>query len=130
MCMYLGTEKVKFTGRGRVVLPRQVRKLAGNRIVLKRGLDGCVEGYSLRDWKKESEKLSEVASEDRFKLKYFFASSQLIELDNQGRFVIPPNMLEFGKIKEAVIIGVGDHFEIWDLKLWQKHIGKARRAYG
>lgn len=129
--MYLGSFKEKFTGRGRVVLPKEVRKLAGNRIVLKYGLDGCVEGYGIKDWEKTSQRRDLGQDErQRFESRLFFANSRLIELDTQGRFVIPPDMLKFGKIRNVVIIGVGDHFEIWDLNIWQRHINRIGGANG
>ena len=45
-----------------------------------------------------------------------------IELDGQGRFIIPDPMKEFAGIKEKlVVIGVGDHFEIWDRQKWEEY---------
>lgn len=130
--MYLGEFKSKFTGKGRVVLPKEVRKLAGNRIVLKKGLDGCLEGYGLRDWQRQyQDKLDLSGDKDsRFRSRYFFASSEVVQLDNQGRFVIPLGLLEFGRIStEVVIIGAGDHFEIWDLGIWQAQIKRFEGVY-
>lgn len=133
MCMYLGQYLLKFTGKGRVILPKGVRKLAGNRIVLKKGLDGCVEGYGLVDWEKQNQNRFELTQDrqDRFKNRYYLASMELVELDSQGRFVIPPDMRKFSSIKDrVVIIGVGNHFEIWDVGIWQAHIGEIEGAYG
>jgi MraZ protein len=42
-----------------------------------------------------------------------------LELDNNGRAVIPPNLREFaGLEKDVVIMGVSDRVEIWDSKEW------------
>lgn len=130
--MYLGEFKSKFTGKGRVVLPKEVRKLAGNRIVLKKGLDGCLEGYGLRDWQKQYQDKLDLSGDkaSRFRSRYFFASSEVVELDNQGRFVIPLGLLEFGRIStEVAIIGAGDHFEIWDLGIWQQQVKGFEEVY-
>ena len=52
--------------------------------------------------------------------RYIFSSLVYLEIDEQGRFVVPKNLLEYGQLKDkAVIIGVGDHFEIWDQQAWQ-----------
>ena len=51
-----------------------------------------------------------------------FASAEYAELDSQGRFVLPRVMLMYAGIKEKVIIiGAGDHFEIWDEKHWEEY---------
>ena len=132
MCMYLGQYQTKFTGKGRVILPKSVRKLAGNRIVLKKGLDGCVEGYSLSDWEKQNQNRFELTQDrqDRFKNRFYLASMELVELDSQGRFVIPPDMRKFSSIGDrVVIIGAGNHFEIWDFGIWKAHIKEIEGAY-
>lgn len=51
--------------------------------------------------------------------RYIFSSLVYLEIDEQGRFVVPKNLLEYGQLKEKiVIIGVGDHFEIWNNDQW------------
>ena len=51
-----------------------------------------------------------------------FYSLVYLEIDEQGRFVIPKSLLDYCQLKEkTVVIGVGDHFEIWDQAAWQKY---------
>jgi MraZ protein len=46
----------------------------------------------------------------------------VINLDSQGRLVIPDKMMEYAEIKETlVVIGAGDHFEIWDSRVWKDY---------
>ena len=133
MCIYLGQYQIKFTGKGRVILPKGSRELAGNRIVLKKGLDGCVEGYGLMDWEKQNQNRFELTQDrqDRFENRYYLASAELVELDSQGRFVIPPDMRKFSSTRDrVVIIGAGNHFEIWDFGIWNKHIKEIEETYG
>jgi MraZ protein len=45
-----------------------------------------------------------------------------VELDVQGRCVVPQNMLDSAGIEELlVIIGAGDHFEMWSRSKWDKY---------
>jgi MraZ protein len=54
--------------------------------------------------------------------RFIFSSTSYVEVDEQGRFVIPKNLLDYAKLdKKAVIIGVGDHFEIWDSAGWESY---------
>ena len=53
-----------------------------------------------------------------------------VELDAQGRFIIPSALLTYANVgREAVIIGAGDHFEIWNSKFWKKHLKQIERDY-
>ena len=54
-----------------------------------------------------------------------------MELDAQGRFIIPSALLEYARVNgEIVMIGAGDHFEIWQKKIWQRHLKSMEREYG
>ena len=133
--MFLGEYKTKFSGVGRVILPKNLRSdLGGNNIILSRGFEGCIFGFGKETFEKESKKQLEIsATEERARImrRYLFSGSVPAELDSQGRFVIPSALLTFAKLTgEVVIIGAGDHFEIWNSTIWKKHLKKIEEEYG
>lgn len=133
--MFLGEYKLTFTGKGRLVLPRKLRdELVGKEIILSRGFEGCIWGFSKEAWEEEIKKQLEIPITEergRFLRRYLFSASEKADLDSQGRFVIPTQLLSFaGLLEEIVIIGAGDHFEIWNKKDWQKNLIKIEKAYG
>lgn len=103
-------------------------------MVLTRGFEGCVWGYSregFEDLAKKQLELSATEERARNLRRYLFSGSEPVELDRQGRFVIPSALLTFAKLnKEAVIIGAGDHFEVWENKSWRKHLKGIEEEYG
>jgi len=134
--MFLGEYNLKFSGKGRIILPRKLRLELGDEklIILSRGFEGCIWGFSPEGFEKEAqETLGSSATEERARYlrRYLFASSVPVELDAQGRFVIPSALLTYAKVgSEVVIIGAGDHFEIWNSKFWKKHLKEIERDYG
>lgn len=128
--MFLGEYQTKFSGQGRIVLPKKFRKeLFGiKEIVLSRGFEGCIWGYSLEDFAKEAEKqlvISPTEEGARQLRRYLFSGAEETILDEQGRFVIPKTLIDYaGLTAEVVLIGTGDHFEIWDPKKWNGLINK------
>ncbi len=45
-----------------------------------------------------------------------------ISIDNEGRFIVKEQLQKFSKLtKEIIFIGKGNHFEIWEKKLGEKH---------
>ena len=117
--MFLGTYQLGFSGKNRVVLPKKIRQaLLGSGIVLTKGLDGCIWGFGNEDFEREAEKQLEIpirTDEGRVLRRMFFSEAEAVELDKQGRFVIPRPLLAFAKIgKEVLLLGAGDHFEIWN----------------
>ena len=133
--MFLGEYRTKFTGKGRVILPHKFRQeLKSREVILSRGFENCIWGFDLTDFEAEAKKQLEISATEeraRYMRRYLFSGSESAELDAQGRIIIPSALLDFASVKEEVaIIGAGDHFEIWDAKIWKKHIRKVEKDYG
>ncbi|GIW64831.1 MAG: transcriptional regulator MraZ [Patescibacteria group bacterium] len=124
--VFFGEYQLSFTSPGRLVLPKRIRELLkGNTFILTKGFDLCLAGYDKEDWEnraKELFKSSLLSKENLDKQRLLFSSIVYLEIDDQGRFVIPKNLLTYaGLKKDVVILGVGDHFEIWDQESWKKY---------
>jgi MraZ protein len=53
----------------------------------------------------------------------FFSGTATVELDANGRFLIPKNMLGYSQIdKEAILVGMGNKVEIWNPTQYEKHM--------
>lgn len=129
--VFFGEYQINFSGSGRLLLPKKVRELLkGNTFILTKGFGNCLSGYDKDDWEKRAAELlnpSLLQPADMDNRRYIFSSLVYLEIDEQGRFVVPKNLLEYGQLKDkAVIIGVGDHFEIWDSEKWENYIRKVK----
>ena len=124
--VFFGEYQINFSGSGRLLLPKKVRELLkGNTFILTKGFGVCLAGYDKDDWEKRAVELlnpSLLQPTDMENRRSIFSSLVYLEIDEQGRFVIPKNLLEYSQLKEkSVIIGGGDHFEIWNQESWQKY---------
>ncbi len=125
--MFLGTFEVKFSGKGRLVLPKKIRDELGRDrgLILSRGLEGCIWGWKKNDWEKESNKYLELPITDR-KLRdirrYLFSGAEEVSWDVQGRIIIPSALLSHAHLtsSKVIVIGAGDHLEIWQPGVWKK----------
>src|SRR5258708_1304715 len=132
--MFLGEYKTKFSGKGRIILPHKFREeLSGKKVILSRGFESCIWGFDESDFEEEAKKQLEISATEeraRYMRRYLFSGSQSVELDAQGRIIIPSALLDFASVREEIaIIGAGDHFEIWENKLWKKHLETIERKY-
>lgn len=124
--MFLGSFKAEFTGKNRVVLPKRFRKELGNedKFYLTLGQDGELWGFDNNQWIKEVEmrlRLPLSEPEGRAQRRKFFSRAEECTLDRQGRFVMPQEFVEYAEIEsEVILVGAGDHFEIWNPKAWSK----------
>lgn len=127
--MLLGTYKPTLIGKNRFALPASLRReISGNKIVLAVGFEQCVMGFEEKKWEEvTASDLSRPISDSigRDLRRKMCMNAQVIIIDSQGRFVIPESMVLAGSVKEDVtIIGAGDHFEIWDSKIWEEYSKK------
>ena len=64
-------------------------------------------------------------AEVRNYLRLFYARAERVDLDGQGRIRIPDRLVEYARLDhEIMLVGVHDHAEIWDSKLWQEFLEK------
>ena len=103
-------------------MPSKLRRDMGEAFIVTKGLDGCLFAFSQEEWKNFETKLKSLPLSDknaRNFVRFFLAGATECEIDKQGRFLIPSNLREAGKLeKEAVIIGVGTRLEIWNKDIW------------
>ncbi len=128
MRMFLGEYTPNLTEGSRLALPKKLRdQISGDYVILARGFEHCIFGYDKEDWLKEAEKQVGLPISDsrvRILKRYMFSGASDVELDSQGRFVIPPSLKDYAQIEgDMVVIGAGDHFELWNNQNWQEHLG-------
>lgn len=125
--MFLGTFTLKLLAGSQVVLPAKLRaQLPDGRAVVAKGFDKCVYGFTVDTWQKlaEQELLKPLLTQEGRRIRQkVFSVAEEVDCDRQGRFVVPGYLRDYAGIaEEIVIIGAGDHFEIWDKKEWERLI--------
>jgi MraZ protein len=122
--MLLGEHEHTLDDKNRLTLPARLREQLGDRVVVTRGLDGCLYVYAAAEWARLAERvgtLDPLSREARSMQRFFFASGAEAELDRQGRIVIPVSLLDGAGIgREVTVAGVYDHLEIWDRATWRE----------
>lgn len=132
--MFLGSYSTLFSGKNRLILPKRFRKELGNedRFYILMGKNGEVWGFDSINWSKLVSIILEsplTSEEGRVKRLNFFPQAEECTLDVQGRFILPQEFITGLDFKqEVVIIGAGDHFEIWNKRDWDKHIKDIERG--
>ena len=127
--MLLGEHEHTLDDKNRLTLPAKLREELGDEVVVTRGLDGCLSVYSRTAFEALAARvgtLDPFSSEARTMQRFFFTAAPPVEVDKQGRVVIPANLLERARIgREVTIAGVFDHLEVWDRATWREQLRAA-----
>ena len=110
--------------KGRVIIPSKIRDEMGSKIIITRGLDGCLFGYNEKTWNLILEKLNTLpfTKRDARNFTRFMTSGAItLEFDRQGRVNIPNYLSQYASlIKDVVIVGVINRIEIWSKEKWEE----------
>lgn len=122
--MFLGEYEHTIDTKGRVAIPAKFRAQMAKGAILSKGQGTCLSVYTIERWEEKSNEL--VASKSSAELRDFerriYPSASEIELDGQGRMIIPAKLRAYASLgSEVTVVGVRDHFEIWDRTIWQKY---------
>jgi MraZ protein len=131
--MFIGEYRHNTDNKGRIIIPARFRDDLGERVVLTRGLDGCITVYTLTQWDKVLEGLRVLPTtkkESRMYIHMLTAKAAECEFDAQGRVLVPQSLIQEAAIeKECVVIGVVDHVEIWSSKRWDNYYADASASF-
>ena len=118
MAELLGTHSYQLDAKGRISLPTRFREAFTGGAVLTLGQDGCLFCFPRAEWDRRAGEVRERPLSDaraRAYARMFFGKAEAVDLDSQGRLVIPQRLRsEAGIRKETIVVGVYDRMEIWD----------------
>ncbi|MFO7806894.1 MAG: division/cell wall cluster transcriptional repressor MraZ [Candidatus Moraniibacteriota bacterium] len=129
--MFIGEYKHSIDTKKRLALPSKFRRSFKNKAVVTRGLDNCLFVYPMKEWEKIAEKLGNMPvgeSATRSFVRLMLAGAIDVELDSQGRVLVPDYLKEYaGLDKEVIIAGLFNRLEIWNKKSWDKYKENAEK---
>ena len=122
--MFIGEYSHSIDNKGRMAVPVKFRKILKKGAIVTRGLDNCLFVYTQEEWKKMVEKISQLPlaqQKSRAFARLMLAGAMDVQLDFQGRILIPEYLRKFATIKkETIVAGLYSRLEIWDKNSWEK----------
>lgn len=123
--MFIGEYEHALDSKNRIIVPSKFREELGNKFILTKGLDGCLYAYPLSEWEILEQKLKNLpltSKNARAFVRFFFSGANEIDMDKQGRSLIPQNLLEYAAVKKEIVsIGVSNRVEIWSKENWEEY---------
>ncbi len=138
--VFTGTYQRSLDGKLRVLLPKRLRSGGlgldlekGANLFLTPGTDHCLELHtteSLNELARRANQSPAGSKSIRSFSRLFYARAQHCEVDSQGRIRIPQELARLADLsKEVVFIGVGFHWELWNLELWEAYLKENDAAF-
>ena len=116
MTFFTSEHESKLDAKGRLVLPARIKAQLPDgeqELVIRKGFEQCLILYPTVEFKKVFSKISSLNefNEEYRKLQRNFLSGVVtVELDTNGRFLLPKNMLAYAQLdKDVTLVGTGNN---------------------
>jgi MraZ protein len=123
--MFIGEFEYRVDEKGRVPVPPKFRteELKKDGMVLSPGMEKCITLYPASEWKKIADSLTTgplLPSKLRKLNRAIFATAFTVEMDGQGRIIVPSHLRQHAGITDEVVITGGNtYIEIWSKEQWE-----------
>ncbi len=128
---FLGRFEYAMDDRGRVPIPPRYRELFSIGAMLNQGPDPCLRLFTVESFQEQAQLYTSgpaIERGGRMTRHAFFANSFSVELDRQGRILIPTPLRAYARLEnEVVISGAGEWLEIWNPEQFEAEMAEAER---
>jgi MraZ protein len=129
--MFRGNHPARVDEKGRLKVPAEFKrvvdqKYSGGQYYIT-SLDGRrAQIYPFEEWQRIEEKLARLSTFNPTKKKFLDCTNyygQAVEMDNQGRLLVPSLLREAAQVKgEVAVVGMLTYLEVRNLEAYRKEI--------
>ena len=128
--MFRGATSLNLDEKGRMAIPSRhrdaLRAQCDGHLVLTAHPHRCLLLYPQPAWDPIQARMMSLSSFDRQSSalqRLLVGYAEDLELDNSGRLLVSPALREFANLeKQAMLVGQGSHFELWNLDAWRTQL--------
>ena len=117
--VFQGSSALTLDAKGRINVPTRHRDAlllqAQGCLTLTRHPDGCLLVYPRPVWEIKREQIAAFPMQARALQRLLLGNAQDVEIDGSGRILVAPELRSAaGMTRDAMLLGMGAHFELWD----------------
>ncbi|MFV0531498.1 MAG: division/cell wall cluster transcriptional repressor MraZ [Flavobacteriales bacterium] len=138
MFSLIGVYECKVDAKGRLTIPSALKKqllsVLSDGFVLKRSVfQPCLELYPINEWSEvmgKVNKLNRFVKKNNDFIRKFTAGVKPIEIDANGRLLIPKDLICFADIKKEIVVSSAVNIiEIWDKEKYEHALVESEDSF-
>ena len=128
--MFQGASSLTLDAKGRLSVPTRHRDVlnavAAGLVTITKHPHGCLMLFPRPEWDLFRDRISALPMSAQWWKRIFLGNAMDVELDSTGRILISPELRQSAGIaKDTVLLGMGNHFELWDKVAYETQEAKA-----
>ena len=128
--VFQGASSLTLDGKGRLSVPTRHRDVlsatAQGLLTITKHPHGCLMVFPRPEWDVFRDRISALPMSAQWWKRIFLGNAMDVELDGTGRVLISPELRQSAGItKDTILLGMGNHFELWDKAAYEAQEAKA-----
>lgn len=131
--MFQGASSLTLDAKGRLSVPTRHRDVlaatASGQLTLTKHPHGCLMVFPRPEWEKFRERIVQLPLSAQWWKRIFLGNAVDVDMDATGRVLVAPELRQGAGIqREATLLGMGAHFELWDRATYAAQEAQALQA--
>jgi len=131
--VFQGASSLNLDGKGRLSIPTRHRDAlisqAQGQITITKHPHGCLMLFPRSEWLLFRERIGQLPMSAQWWKRIFLGNAMDVDMDATGRVLVSPELRQaVGLDREVILLGMGNHFELWDKATYEAHEAQAMQA--
>ena len=131
--MFQGASSLSLDAKGRLSVPTRHRDVlsatAAGQLTITKHPHGCLMVFPRPEWEKFRERIAQLPMSAQWWKRIFLGNAMDVDMDGTGRVLVSPELrLAAGLTRDVMLLGMGQHFELWDKTTYEAKEAEAMQA--
>ena len=131
--MFQGASSLSLDAKGRLSVPTRHRDVlaatASSQLTITKHPHGCLMVFPRPEWEKFRERLAQLPMSAQWWKRIFLGNAMDVDMDGTGRVLVSPELRQAaGLTRDVMLLGMGQHFELWDKTTYEAKEAEAMQA--
>jgi len=127
--VFQGASSLSLDAKGRLSVPTRHRDALGGQLTITRHPHGCLLVFARPQWEQFRTRVSELPMSAQWWKRIFLGNAMDVDMDGTGRVLVSPELRQAtGITRDTMLLGMGNHLELWDKTTYDAQEAKALQS--
>jgi len=131
--VFQGASSLSLDAKGRLSVPTRHRDALGGadggQLTITRHPHGWLMVFPRTEWEKFRERVSALPMSAQWWKRIFLGNAMDVDMDGTGRVLVSPELRQAAGItRETMLLGMGNHLELWDKETYEAQEARAMQG--
>lgn len=131
--VFQGASSLSLDAKGRLSVPTRHREVlsatAQGRLTITKHPHGCLMVFPRNEWEKFRDRIAALPMQAQWWKRIFLGNAMDVDMDGTGRVLVSPELRAAAGIsKDAILLGMGAYFELWDAQVYAAQEAEAMKG--